>query len=121
MAHHRLGDVVDMRVMAKVEDLIGPLIEWPQPMRCLALSTHLRYRDRFQLTLFLLGNALPPCVIREWYASQRCLRDVAARRHVESVIADFKSDKLARFEFWDMQVGGKSQCAAPTGINWCHH
>ena len=45
-------------------------------------------------------------MIHEYYArSQRCLRDESAKLHVETIITDFTSDKLARFEFCDMQLG----------------
>ena len=110
--------VKSMQVMQKVEDLIGNFISWPVWSRELMLSHHLVYSNRFKLTLFLLGNALPPSVIREWYVAQGCLRDQSAWRHVEKLIADFKQDKLDKCTFFDMWLGERVDCSAPRGIDW---
>ena len=110
-----------MPLIHKIEDLIGSFIIWPAWSRALMLSHHLVYGQRFQLTLFLLGNALPPVVIREWYTAQGCLRDQCAWRHVERLIADFKQDKLAECKFFDMWLGKSVNCSAPRGVDWNFH
>ena len=110
--------ILSMALMSDVEDLIGNFISWPPSMRDLMMSNHLSYATRFKLTLFLLGNALPPSVIRKWYTSQKCLRDVSAHNHVESMIADFKQDKLSKYKYFNMWSHELLHCSSPTGMNW---
>ena len=112
--HHRMSDwinhnqrrrdAVNMAVYAMTPltatefdalvDHVGPLNRWPINMAEAIVSTHLTYQPRFQLTLFLLGNRVPPTVFTAWFLSRNMLRDVSARRHVAGILLAHKTGKL---------------------------
>lgn len=47
---------------------------------------HLSHSDRFQLTLFLLHNGVPPLLIAKWYVKRGMLHDLSARNSVADLI-----------------------------------
>ena len=69
-----------------VEEHAGSIQYWPAHMAERLLSKHLRFSDRFSLTLFMLANKIPPCLIAGWMIQRKMLRDEAARKHVASII-----------------------------------
>ena len=80
----------------RLVDYVGPLSQWPLRMAEAVVSTHLPYKLRFQLTLFLLGNRVPPAIITEWYLRREMLKDESARRHVAGILLAHKSGKLEK-------------------------
>lgn len=52
----------EAKLLITIEDLIGSVSAWPAFIRESLLSTHLRFRERFQLTLFWL----PPMLAVQW-------------------------------------------------------
>ena len=76
----------EKRLLRAIEDQLGKVILWPAYLREMFLSSHLRFNERFKLTLFLLGNALPPTLIVKWYVSRKMLKDDAAHRNVAEII-----------------------------------
>ena len=87
-------DREQQRMLTTIEDLIGKLILWPAHLRTMFLSSHLRYSERFQLTLFLLGNWLPPLLIAEWYMKRNMLKDRSARDNVAGLIKQHMRGEL---------------------------
>lgn len=81
--------------VATIEDLIGPVVTWPNAIRELFFQPHLRYNERCRLSFFLLGNRLPPLIMAEWYLARGMLRDRPARDHIASIIKDHKLGALA--------------------------
>jgi hypothetical protein len=57
----------DGSLLRDIEQQIGPCLRWPSKFSDAMLSPHLRFPERWQLTLFLLGNRVPPTLIVEWY------------------------------------------------------
>ena len=83
-----------LRQFRTIEDLLGSVIYWPAFLREMFFSSHLRFNDRFKLTLFLLGNALPPTLIVEWYITRKMLKDDSARRNVADLIKKHMTGEL---------------------------
>ena len=98
------------RAYQSIADLIGDPLSWPETIcavrengvrrrhtdqkedfRRLFISENLKHGERFKLTLFLLGNGVPPNLIEEFYASNNSLRDESASRSVASMISQYKS------------------------------
>lgn len=75
-------------------DHVGPLNRWPVNMAEAIVSTHLTFQQRFQLTLFLLGNRVPPTVFIAWFLRRNMLKDISARRHVAGILLAHKTGKL---------------------------
>ena len=75
-------------------DHVGPLVCWPVHVAEAVVSTHLTYQSRFQLTLFLLGNRVPPALFVSFFLKRHMLRDVSARRHVAGLLLAHKTGKL---------------------------
>jgi hypothetical protein len=84
----------EKELLHKIEAQLGPCILWPTRFTESFLSYHLGYDERFQLTLFLLGNRCPPVLFVEWMISRGMLRDKSARDNVTILIKDHKSGKL---------------------------
>ena len=101
-AHRRTGvnmKVYSMSPLVATEfdhlvDFVGPLNLWPVNIAEAVVSTHLTFESRFQLTLFLLGNRVPPCVFTEWFLKRSMLEDASARRHVAGILLAHKTGKL---------------------------
>lgn len=75
-------------------DHVGPLNRWPINVAEAIVSSHLTYLSRFQLTLFLLGNRVPPSLFVSFFLKRNMLRDISARRHVAGLLLAHKSGKL---------------------------
>lgn len=78
----------------RIEEHMGALYLWPAHMAEKLLSRHLRFNDRFQLTLFMLANKCQPAVYAEWLLKRAMLKDKSARDHVASIITAHKTGKL---------------------------
>lgn len=101
-----------------ISDLVGNPLNWPEKIcsfqkntrvgkdrdfRRILVSDHLKFAQRHKLTLFLVGNGVPPGVVREYYRSAGSLRDASAIRHVENTLRMFEKPALNRKEidnFW---------------------
>lgn len=95
----------ELRHLQTIEDLVGCITRWPSHMREMMLSTHLRFRERFQLTLFLLGNWLPPLVMVEWYIMRGMLKDRSARDNVADLIRQHMAGELETKGYMVWQMG----------------
>ena len=84
------------RLLLDVEEHVGSCIRWPSNLTEAMLSTHLLFPDRWQLTLFLLGNRCPPSVFVTWFLTRHMLHDKAARDQVIDIIVKHKSGELER-------------------------
>tara|TARA_R100000951_G_scaffold114443_2_gene118768 strand:+ start:1287 stop:1874 length:588 start_codon:yes stop_codon:yes gene_type:complete len=82
------------RALLDIEEHIGSCIKWPPHFTEMMLSTHLRFPERWQLTLFLLGNRCPPSLMVEWYLSRNALKDKSARDQVADLIRQHKDGTL---------------------------
>lgn len=82
------------RLLLEIEEQTGAVIYWPYRFAEMMLSTHLRFSERWQLTLFLLGNRTPPRKIAEWYVARKMLKDKAARDQVIDLIKQHMTGKL---------------------------
>lgn len=82
------------RLLLDIEEQIGSCIKWPYRFTEMMLSRHLRFPERWQLTLFLLGNRCPPTLMVEWYLKRDMLSDKSARDQVSDLIRQHKTGKL---------------------------
>ncbi len=87
-------DHIEGRALLDIEEQLGPVMKWPSRFTEMMLSAHLRFPERWQLTLFLLGNRCPPKLMTEWYIKRRMLSDKSARDQVIDLIQKHKSGKL---------------------------
>jgi hypothetical protein len=78
----------------RIEEHMGALYLWPAHMAEKLLCQHLRFNDRFQLTLFMLANKCQPAVYAEWLIKRGMLKDKSAREHVATVILSHKQGRL---------------------------
>ena len=81
-------------LVTKIEEHMGSLSTWPTHIAEMLLSRHLRFNDRFQLTLFMLVNKCMPAVYAEWLIKRGMLKDKSAREHVAGIIEAHKTGKL---------------------------
>ena len=77
-----------------IEEHAGSIQNWQWNMAERLLSKHLRYNDRFQLTLFMLQNKVPPALIAQWYIKRKMLSDQSARMHVAGIIKAHMTGEL---------------------------
>lgn len=91
--------------LEKISDTAGSFYRWPASQRTRMLSGHLQYRDRFQLTLFVLVNGVAPLLYAEYLDARGSLRDQAARDQVAGLIEAHKKNQLGKYTAWhvDMQ------------------
>ena len=82
------------RCLLDIEEQMGHCMKWPYRFTEMMLSRHLRFPERWQLTLFLLGNRCPPSLFAEWYVKRGMLHDKSARDQVIDIIKKHKSGEL---------------------------
>ena len=63
----------------RIEEHIGMIENWPIWAAEMLLSKHLNYSERYQLTLFMLGNKCLPGTYAEWLLMRHMLHDESAR------------------------------------------
>lgn len=85
---------VEGSLLLDIEEQIGSCMKWPGRFTEMMLSTHLRFPERWQLTLFLLGNRCPPSMMVDWYTQRTMLKDKAARDQVADLIRQHKDGTL---------------------------
>ena len=105
---------------ADITDLTGDPLNWPEQIcairkqrhaskfedfRRLFISPTLKYRERFTLTLFLLGNGVNPTMILEYYAANGTLRDVSALRSIKSLCQSYRDQTIPNFTSYDLTSG----------------
>jgi len=79
-------------VLRVIDDVAGPLSWWPDNVRHALLSGHWKYKDRFVLAAFFVGNGIEPNVLWRLAAAARALRDHDAHRHMASVLHRVRYD-----------------------------
>lgn len=82
------------RALLDIEEHVGSCLKWPFRFTEMMLSTHLRFPERWQLTLFLLGNRCPPSLMVEWYISRKMLKDKSACDQIADLIQKHKDGTL---------------------------
>ena len=82
------------RLLLDIEEQIGSCMKWPPRFTEAMLSTHLHFPERWQLTLFLLGNRCPPSLMVEWYMKRGMLKDKSARDQVADIIRQHRDGAL---------------------------
>ena len=87
---------IEGRCLLDIEEQVGSCMKWPYRFTEMMLSRHLRFPDRWQLTLFLLGNRCPPTLMTEWYIARGMLKDKSARDQVVDIIKKHKSGELSQ-------------------------
>lgn len=85
---------IEGRILLDVEEQVGSCLKWPNQFTEMMLSSKLHFPERWQLTLFLLGNRCPPTLITEWYLKRNLLSDKSARDQVADIIRQHKDGKL---------------------------
>jgi hypothetical protein len=90
-----------------------PYFLWPAWALALMDSRHLRRRERWSLTTFLLGNAVSPLHIVLWYLLRGCLRDKDAATHVRSILSGWMRGELSGYTVWDMNESMKVRMPGP--------
>ena len=85
---------IEGRLLLDIEEHVGSCMKWPSRFTEMMLSTHLRFPDRWQLTLFLLGNRCPPTLIVAWYTDRDMLKDKQARDQVADIIRQHRDGTL---------------------------
>lgn len=69
-------------------DIVGPASEWPRGVLDIFTKLHIKNKDRFTLTVFLLGNGLNPVVIKEYYAMAYAF-DKSANTQIDYIIGKY--------------------------------
>lgn len=87
---------VEGRLLLDIEEQVGSCLTWPVRMTEALLSTHLHFPERWQLSLFLLGNRCPPVLMADWYLKRGMLKDKAACEQVADLIKKHKTGELER-------------------------
>lgn len=87
---------VEAGLLRDIEEQIGSCLSWPSHMTAMLLSTHLRFNDRYQLSLFMLGNGCPPTSMVKWFLSRGMLSDKSARENVADLIRRHMDGTLER-------------------------
>lgn len=83
-------------------DVFRPLSEWPPWEARRFLQPRLGHKDRCGLSMFVLGNGMPPCVYARWCLSQKgYLRHEQSALHLSSVIKDWAQGNLGHREIAD--------------------
>lgn len=94
----RIMRLKEKDLLCAIEDKIGlPCNSWPVRHTEQMLSTHLRFSDRFGLTVFLLGNRCPPCLIVEWYLTRNMLKDQSAKDNIVEILYKHMTNQLEAF------------------------
>jgi hypothetical protein len=91
-----------------IEDLLGPLSTWPRRPRVLFEQNHLLHNERFGLTIFLLGNGVPPCWIWAHMHQYGCLHDTVAVAEIKHIIERYHMGTFPRndkYTYWDIVRG----------------
>ncbi len=84
-----------------IQDNMASQDRWPKRYLDMFWSkTSLKYRTRFELTVFLVGNGLQPATLRAWYKARQLLRDAAAQRHVDSLITAMHDHRSGCHNKW---------------------
>ena len=78
----------------RFEEHMGALHLWPAHIAEKLLGRHLRFTERFQLTLFMLANKCQPTVYVEWLLKREMLKDNSARQHIVGLLDAHKTGKL---------------------------
>lgn len=95
---HRESTLYTTGIGERLGPLCGPNSSIPIEYALLLLSKHLNTRERFKLTLFVLGNGVDPCKYVHWLRRRRgVLADESARREIAGLIQRFAFGKLDRF------------------------
>jgi hypothetical protein len=94
------------RCLLDIEEHLGSCLYWPSRFTEAMLTTHLRFPDRWQLTLFLLANRCPPKLMIEWYMSRGMLKDKSARMQVADLLHKHMNGTLEKqgYTTWIMQA-----------------
>ena len=101
------------RLLAHVEEHAGDVVDWPWSMQQLATQHEtLKFAARFQLTIFLLGNGVPPLVVATFMKGR--VRDFSARRHVASIIEGHRTGAGSQWHFFDMHLRERVPLHAPS-------
>ena len=77
-----------------IEEHTLPIKQWQWEMAELLLKRHLKFGDRFQLTLFLLQNMIPPVLIAKWMIKRKMLKHPHSRKHVAYIIKNHMEGRL---------------------------
>ena len=91
--------------LADVEDLMGPLHAWPVWARELLLKQHLSDSERYTLTLFVMGNKLPPFTYARFLRANGSLKDRRARQHVIDQLRRYQTGRNSgQCTYWDIDL-----------------
>ncbi len=71
------------RCLLGIEEHVGSCLKWPHRFTEMMLLPKLHFPERWQLTLFLIGNRCPPTLMVEWYLKRGMLSDRSARDQVK--------------------------------------
>ena len=92
-----------------IQELLGPLAQWPIRPRILFEQGHLSHKERFILITFLLGNGVPPCWIWAHLHFRACLRDKSAISDIQDLIRSYRSGGFPRkndtYSYYDIARG----------------
>lgn len=110
---------VSRRLLADVEEHVGPLYDWPRREQALVLSGSSPGRLMvFRFTLFLLGNGCPPRPLARLLVGAGLVSTLKARRDAWDVFRDFRAGSLRADAFyWSMHDGARVEVNGPT--SWC--
>lgn len=58
------------------------------------LGTHLKFKERRELTVFLLANRVPPTLVVQWYTVRKMLKDFSAKKDVADLLTKFAKGEM---------------------------
>ena len=117
--HRRLAR--RLQLITDVEDHIGALHEWPHKEQLLALAGRPISRSAmFRLTLFLLGNRVPPRLIVAFLLGLGLLPTAKKRHDAWDVLRAFRDGTLRDDAFyWSVETNRREQVHGFR--SWCAH
>ena len=90
-------DAESKQLFDRVCECVGYPEVWPPGRLREMLSTHLHYKERFTLAIFVLGNSCPPDFLAEWLLKRGSLRDKPACLHLANIFDQHQMGLLARY------------------------
>lgn len=98
-------------LLEEIQDIVGDMKHpdgrnrWPLHLQQMFLSqSELSYAQRFELTMFLVGNGLNPDIVKEWYKLRGMVKDRVKMRHVNSIIDAMQNPQgnALRWKYYDL-------------------
>lgn len=100
MSHRaKTPEQIRIKWIRQIEDMIGPLKEWPRALQNTMFKLHWNNEQRFKMIVFFTNNGLNPEVQKEFLATMRF--DKSAIRQIEWIFKQFENG-TAKWKSWNL-------------------